>query len=193
MAKKRRGHQSTLPLPFMLDTTEPKAAEDGNKAIVEVQASQSKPPTTEVSPLLVEYHRAFYDQRKDFLAAERETTKAYDKTMTTLAAGAFGLSITFVKQLAPNPVPGTMPWFYWSWSFFGLSLISIMCSHLFSMFGWRRAMAREDEAFRNEGVPPEGGNRWINITHVCNLLSLILLACGIFLFAIFAILNLQGV
>ena len=54
-------------------------------------------------PLLAEYHRAFYEQRKSYLDASLDAYRSFDKTMTTLSAGALSLSIAFVTQLVLCP------------------------------------------------------------------------------------------
>ncbi|QDV38557.1 hypothetical protein ElP_65120 [Tautonia plasticadhaerens] len=140
-----------------------------------------------------EYHHAFYEQRKGYLDALLDAYRSFDKTMITLSAGALGLSVVFVKEVAPAPAPETIWGLHIAWGLFGLALVLILSSFLTSQYSWQRAMDREDEAFTNGGVPPESGNAWAGATKILNISCLVAFATGVLAFVWFSTVNFTGV
>ena len=57
----------------------------------------------------------FLEERKNLLATAKEATTQYVKAIMMLSAGALALSITFVKEMAPNPDPDTFPLIIAGW------------------------------------------------------------------------------
>jgi hypothetical protein len=53
-------------------------------------------------------YEVYLEERKSLVDAEREGSRSFDKAILTLAAGAFGLSLTFIRQIVPNIESGTM-------------------------------------------------------------------------------------
>ncbi len=47
-------------------------------------------------------YEVYLDERKLLVDAKREGAQSFDKAILTLAAGAFGLSLTFIKEVAPD-------------------------------------------------------------------------------------------
>ena len=73
------------------------------------------------------------DERKLLIDAKRDAARSFDQTMITLSAGALGLSLTFVQQLAVKPAEwrGVLSA---AWVFFGFALLSILLSFLFFQY-----------------------------------------------------------
>jgi hypothetical protein len=80
---------------------------------------------------------AYLEERKTLVEAEGEASQSFDKALITLSAGAFGLSLAFIIQVAP--VPRALWYLYVAWGGFILSLLSILFSFLASQQGFRRA------------------------------------------------------
>ena len=62
----------------------------------------------------------------------REGVRSLEKAILILSAGAFGLSLTFIKLIAPQFKLETIYWLKWSWVFFSLSFLLILLSFLTS-------------------------------------------------------------
>ncbi|MDD5014531.1 MAG: hypothetical protein PHW73_05450 [Atribacterota bacterium] len=46
-------------------------------------------------------YKIYLEERKLLVDASRESAQSFDKTMLVLASGAFGLSLTFIRQIFP--------------------------------------------------------------------------------------------
>jgi len=141
-------------------------------------------------PLLIEYHRAFYEQRKSYLDATLAAYKSFDKAMITLSAGALTLSIAFIKELAPGPRAETLWLLHTSWTLFGVALVIILTSFVASQYAWRRAMRREDMAFKNE--VDSGESPWAVATQWMNAICLLTFGAGVVSFVCFCVANYGG-
>jgi len=85
-----------------------------------------------------EEYKIYSEERKILVAAEQNTAQQFDKYILTLAAGALALSITFIKQIAPNPNPNSLCLLLIAWFLFSLSILSTLISHLTSQSACRR-------------------------------------------------------
>lgn len=139
-------------------------------------------PPPEQDPKRAEY----VEERRSLVDAEREAAQSFDKFMVTLSAGAFGLSITFVRELIDNP---QSLWLLRSaWGAFGLSLCAILASFLLSQSAIRRQRTILDEIeqgqedARDKNVPA-------TITNLLNWISIVLFVCGATALIAFAITN----
>lgn len=138
---------------------------------------------TEQDPKRTEY----LEERKLLVEAEREAAQSFDKFMVTLSAGAFGLSIAFVRELVPSPR------FLWllhsAWGAFGLSLCFIVASFLISQSALRRQRDILDESYRDDEAARSERNLPAVITGVLNWLSIALFGCGVAALISFAMIN----
>lgn len=62
-----------------------------------------------------ENYQAYLEERKILIDAERDTAQQFDKAILTLAAGALALSITFINQIAPQPIPNSICFLITAW------------------------------------------------------------------------------
>ncbi len=67
-------------------------------------------------------------ERQWLLQADHAASRDFDKAIMTLAAGALGVSIAFVHDVAPHPV--RVAWLGWAWGLFAASLVLILLSFL---------------------------------------------------------------
>jgi len=72
------------------------------------------------------------EERRVLIAAQRETAASFDKAILTVASGAFTVSLLFLKDVVPNPLPNTLWSLSWSWVLFALSLVTILVGFLSS-------------------------------------------------------------
>jgi hypothetical protein len=137
---------------------------------------------------------AYLDERKLLIDSQRELGESFDRILTTLAAGALALSITFIRQIAPHP---KHEWTLVSaWSLLGGSLFAILIAHLTSQLGLQRACDIMDERERRriaQVAPPlecEEGNGWRAATQALNVIAILAFMMGIGFFAGFSAVNL---
>jgi uncharacterized membrane protein len=127
----------------------------------------------------------YLEERKMLIDAARESARTFDKAVLTFGSAAFGFSIAFVKDIAPNPISDTLCWLESSWLLFSFGLLAILLSFLFS----HRACMFEIEVGA-EALGKKDYNRrrnpWSTATNCCNILCIILLFSGMLCWSIFA-------
>ena len=131
-------------------------------------------------------YQLFLDERKLLIDAEREGSRTFDKAILTLASGAFGFSIAFLKEIVPHPFSNTLWLLGVSWSFFAVSLVVILFSFLSSQLACRIQIdVAYDAIFRNQKLP----NKWSSITDFCNYASIAVLALAFTFWGLFVYWN----
>lgn len=128
--------------------------------------------------------QTYRNHKQVLIDGQAQASQDFDKYLVTLAAGALGLSIAFIRQIAPNPVE------IWSiivaWSAFGASLISILLSFWFSQRAFHRAEKVLDT--QNEEDRLES-NWWDYVTTALNVISVFSFVAGVVFLAYFAASN----
>lgn len=132
----------------------------------------------------------YLEERKSLVEAEREAAGSFDKAMITLSAGALGLSITFIRELAPMPQSETVALLIIAWGGFIVALLSTLSSFLFSQSAMRRQRDILDLDY--EGAPPAQAMKNIpaTITNMLNWFSIACFIIGVIFLALFSISNL---
>lgn len=139
-------------------------------------------------------YKVYLEERKSLVDAEREGSRLFDKAILTLAAGAFGLSLTFIRQIVPNIISGTMFMLICAWVGFCISLLSTLISFLTSQF----ACSKQREILEAEYFDNHSGynkkaifkNKTAIWTKRLNILSIFTFIFGVIFLAIFSIINL---
>ncbi|HEY0375340.1 MAG TPA: hypothetical protein VGC87_00105 [Pyrinomonadaceae bacterium] len=118
------------------------------------------------------------EERSLLIEAKREAARSFDQTMITLSAGALGLSLTFVQQLATKPA-------HWrallalAWVCFGFALVAILVSFILFMYAI-------DARFRCE---EHTAQRWDKGARRANWISLIAFTLGVVTLLLFSVKN----
>lgn len=120
------------------------------------------------------------------MKADHQASLNYDKAVMTLAGGALGISITFLKDIVPSPLPDTKILLYISWISLAISLASILISYLFSMESLRKAMRQVDDETIYTKKP---GGLSASLTACLRVLASISFLVGIIGFVWFALSN----
>ena len=124
---------------------------------------------------------------RDFLMkADHQASLNYDKAVMTLAGGALGISITFLKDIVPSPLPDTKIFLYISWISLAVSLSSILVSYLFSMASLRKAMHQVDDG---SIYAKNAGGFFASLTACLRILASIGFLIGVIGFIWFALSN----
>jgi hypothetical protein len=117
------------------------------------------------------------------VAAKLAQSTLFDRSILMLAAGAFAVSLTFVRQIVPPGRPQARWVLGLAWVLIGASLLSTLFSLLSSQSACQRAI----------GLLEDGGttNRPAMLTKFLNWLSIAAFAAGVGLLAVFAYVNLN--
>jgi len=140
-------------------------------------------------------YKLYLEERRLLIDAEREGARSFDKAILTLAAGAFGLSLTFIRQIVPNIEAGTLYLLISAWAGFAISMLFTLVSFLTS----QRACARQREILEEEYFDKSDNrdrkaqtkNKFAIWTDWLNRLSIITFIIGVILLALFSISNLR--
>ena len=128
---------------------------------------------------------AYLEERTTLVEAEGEASQSLDRTLITISAGAFGLSLAFIVQVAPEP---KALWsLYLAWGGFIFSLLSILLSFLASQQGFRRARDILDTYYQTK---EREANGWDTLTGTLNVVSIASFIVGVVSLAYFAVRNL---
>ena len=133
-------------------------------------------------------YKLYIEERKLLIEALREGSRSFDKAILTLASGAFGVTVAFMKDIAPQPFQNTLCLLANSWVFFSLSLILILFSFLTSQKACREQI---DIAYDVIVLKKQRNTPWATITTVCNYLSITALICAIAFWVCFAYWNIH--
>lgn len=139
-------------------------------------------------------YQTYIDERKSLFNAALDQTHLFDKAILTLASGALGLSLTFIRQIIPEGCePKYILTLIFSWIFFSLSIISTVLSFLTSVKACTKQIEILEIEFFNKinGESKDRKNFYRKITSFFNVCSIIFFIIGIFLLARFSILNLK--
>lgn len=79
-------------------------------------------------------YKVYLEERKLLIHAEYEESRLFDKAILTLTAAAFGLSLTFIRQIVPTIKAGTVWILICAWAGFCISLLSTLISFLTSQY-----------------------------------------------------------
>lgn len=139
-------------------------------------------------------YKVYLEERKSLIDAELEGSRLFDKAILTLAAGAFGLSLTFIRQIVPDIKSGTVFMLIYAWVGFCISLLFTLISFLTSQLACsKQREILEAEYFNNHSSHDKKANLK-NKASVCtwwlNILSISTFIIGVILLAIFSISNL---
>ena len=139
-------------------------------------------------------YKVYLEERKSLVDAEREGSRSFDKAILTLAAGAFGLSLTFIRQIVPNIESGTIFMLICAWVGFCISLFSTLTSFLTSQSACLKEIGiLELKYFGNHSDRDKKANienKASDWTERLNILSIFTFIIGVIFLAIFSISNL---
>lgn len=124
------------------------------------------------------------EEIKASLDAEYKDAEHYDKWLLTLSSGAFGISIAFMRYIAPDPTRLSKGFLVAAWVSLLLAILATMSSMQFSQSGFRRQ--------RKEMRQDNTTNRPAFCAKILNWTSLSLFIIGAAMLAVFSFLNLGG-
>lgn len=140
-------------------------------------------------------YKTYLFERKLLVDAFLGSSKSFDKAVLTLSAGAFGLSLAFIRQIAPDPKKITIFFLLIpAWICFCSSIISTLISFFTSQSGYYKEIEELTKRFSgNQSSQEKKANIKIKSfiwTKFLNRLSLGAFILGVLLLASFSIANL---
>lgn len=122
------------------------------------------------------------------IVGKADQTKEMDKTSLALSTGALALSLTFLHDIAPDPIPWTLRILAASWIMLVVSMLATSFSFYFSQLAYSLEIKKWDDNYTDTKAY-ESMNCWTQMISCLNLLALIFLATGVGLLAWFALVN----
>ncbi len=162
----------------------------------QIASSTTNPQDPECEPEteeLLEYmsEATYFQERSTLIEIEQKSADQHDKAILTISMGGLALSITFLKEIAPDPSRETLILVGISWLCFALSMLAILFSFLTSQIACRRQRDVIDELYAHGTRDAERkANRWASVTHWLNVSSYILVFLAVSFLAVFSWLNL---
>ena len=115
--------------------------------------------------------------------ADHDASESYDKLLIALSSGALGLSMTFIKDIAPSPLAETRATLVSGWGCLLLSLLATLASLLTSQRALRSTMSAlrdpKDSVKTTLATAHARGKAWSRWTHALNLVAAVLLTAGL--------------
>ena len=134
-------------------------------------------------------YKVYLDERAKLIQSQAEETHKFDKAILTLAAGAFGFSLAFIKEIVPEIKNGTFIWLLTSWVGFGLSLLSTLISFLVSQIACRKQIKIVEKEFFGEEKKMGHKNKAARWTFGLNIASITAFILGVILLVVFVSVN----
>jgi hypothetical protein len=140
-------------------------------------------------------YQVYIDERKSLVNASLEQSHLFDKAILTLASGAFGLSLTFIRQIVPEGCePKNISFLILAWIFLALSIISTVLSFLTSSKACTKQIEIMEIEYKITEETTNSDKKHLNcyrrITNRLNIFSVLCFMVGIFFLAKFSIHNL---
>ena len=127
----------------------------------------------------------YLDERRKLIEGEAQASQGFDRTVITLSAAAFALSITFIQLIREVMFPWLL---IVAWICFALALMTILTSFLMSQYAFRKQRDMLDNCYEQGGNQEENPlTKW---TERLNCVALVAFMAGVVFFAVFGALNL---
>lgn len=131
--------------------------------------------------------KIYAEYRAVLLRYSEEASANLDKNLIALAGGALALSITFINQIAPNPVK------FWvcavAWGLLALALTSTLISFFLSNLAMKRQMQILDDGATKGVLEFKGPNTFNCLTNAANWVSIIAFFLGVAALVTFVSIN----
>jgi len=140
----------------------------------------------------IEYYNRLSTERQALLNALLDQSRSLDKYILTLAGGALGLSLVFIKDIAPTPKAETIGVLVGSWVSFCISILITLLSFLLSQKAIFKQIGITEGLIsgkldQNRKHP----NPFRTATGILNWISMVSFIVGVILLITFAAINLS--
>jgi hypothetical protein len=132
--------------------------------------------------------------RSELLDRQRSNSESYDKAILTLASGALGLSLSFIKDILPASEPARrVCLLYVSWILLTAAIITTVASFLLSNEAINQALRQNTEYYLKRNESAFVRTKLSRAVDASNYASGILFVFGIVLTVIFVSVNFSEV
>jgi hypothetical protein len=139
-------------------------------------------------------YQVYLEERKSLVDAEREQSRLFDKAILTLAGGAFGLSLTFIKEIISSNKPVQIYWLILAWICFCSSMLSTLISFLTSQSACSTQRDILEATYLGNHAEQDGKSERMNSAAIwtkrLNVFSILTFIVGAVFLSIFSIVNL---
>lgn len=143
-------------------------------------------PYAQVRAQKIKMDKDLKEYRTELIRTVQKLNENYDKLIVTLAGGALGLSIVFLKDVIKQDQIQSPTLLFVAWILFILSLSSVLGSLLFGIAANKKAIKQvDDDTIYNE----EPGGVFSKFTKWLHYSGTVLLVAGLFFIAAFACKN----
>lgn len=129
-------------------------------------------------------------ERALLVEMEQKSADQHDKAILTVASGGLALSITFLKDIAPHPLPETWKYLGASWACFVVGILAILLSFQTSQSACRKQRDFLDDFYQKGSFSETEKNWWSSWTNWLNWTSYALVFFAVVFFTFFSWLNL---
>lgn len=143
-------------------------------------------------------YEVYLAERLELIRGAAAGSHAFDRTLTTLSAGAIAFTLTYAQVWLQRPEASTRIWLLLaSWGCFLASLIVILASYLASQKAHERQVEIVEHLFvredcEQEDSPDSQRNPWRTATKALNLTCFGFFIAGVMAFSVFVISNMQS-
>lgn len=138
-------------------------------------------------------YQEYIKERQLLFNAKLQGSQSLDKAILTLSAGALGLSLTFIRQIAPHPQLPTLKFIILAWICFGLSILLTLISFLTSQKACDKQIEILEATFLGQEKREKLTNKYSRTTAILNWFSIALFIAGVTLFALFSAINISNI
>ncbi len=136
-------------------------------------------------------HEIYLNERQSLKSFQLESYKSFDKWLLTLSSGAFGISLAFIRQIAPKPDPETIVFIIIAWIGFCLAILTTLSSFLSSQRGFSKLIEELDLEYETgKEASMAKSDRWRAVVLTLNIFSILFFMIGVSCICVFAIKNL---
>jgi hypothetical protein len=132
-------------------------------------------------------YQLYLEERKLLIGAEAEGARSFDKAVLMVASGSFAVSIAFLKDVVPVPLPQSRWLILVAWFFFAASILSIIGSFLTTQAACRKQILLSHDSLVE--ARDDASNGWNTATHALNIFGPIELVGGFIFWSSFVYRN----
>lgn len=134
----------------------------------------------------------YLQHRKYLIETSLGQIGQFDKLIVTLSSGALALSLTFIKDISPTPIPCSKFLIFVSWILFTISLIATLLSHYTSHKDMDFEIMKLDKNYEDEREMYDPKNPFRTATILLNILSASMFLIGLCFLVAFTSVNFLG-
>jgi hypothetical protein len=152
--------------------------------------SKNKELETSQNDIDLEKYRVYLDERKTLVENANKVALLFVQTVLTLAAGSFGLSFIFIKQIAPTIKPDTKWTLILAWACYCLTILVTLLALYFSQCAHLKQVRILEQKYYPQDETKKISKNYSDIfVAILTVISIVLFMTGTVFLAFFGIQN----